>query len=178
MKVVKTGIAKSRSVQTTMVEKIEEGKRVKCPWCAEQIMPEALICPFCRSKVTSLPVTEKNTGADKPADSRPGMLRAMILNLVCPGMGAWKLGYKTRGAVVFVLVLAGILVYTAEVVPVIQKEVEIAFRTGRTAGLMQLEADLKDNAWLEVTFYIYLLSFVDIFFLIRNAKKTDPGSGS
>jgi len=161
-----------------MVEKIEEGKRVKCPWCAELIMPEALICPFCRSKVTNLPVPEKNVSADKPADSRPGMLRAMILNLVCPGMGAWKLGYKTRGMVVFILVLTGILVYTAEVVPVIQKEVEMAFRTGNTTGLIQLEDNLKDNAWLEVTFYVYLLSFVDIFFLIRNARKTDSGSGS
>ncbi len=161
-----------------MIEKIDESKRVKCPWCAEQIMPEALICPFCRSKVKELPMPEKIASAEKPAESRPGMMRAMILNLVCPGLGAWRLGYKTRGALVFILVLFGILVYTAEVVPVIQKEVEIAFRTGNTTGLMQLENNLKDNSWLDITFYVYLLSFVDIFFLIRNSKKTDPGSGS
>lgn len=161
-----------------MVEKIEDSKRVKCPWCAELIMPEALICPFCRSKVADMPVAEKGAGAGKTDDGRPSMLRAMILNLVCPGMGAWKLGHKTRGAVFFLLVTASLLIYAAEIVPVIQKEVDIALRTGKTTGLTKLETDLKDNAWLDITFYAYLLSFVDIFFLVRNVKKTETGSGS
>ncbi len=161
-----------------MVEKLDESKRVKCPWCAELIMPEALICPFCRSKVTDLPAVEKNVDKAKVADGPPGMLRAMVLNLVCPGLGAWRLGHKIRGAVFFFLVTATLLIYAAEVVPVIQREVDIALRTGKTTGLTKLETDMRSSGWLDITFYAYVWSFFDIVFLIRNAKKTESGGGS
>lgn len=161
-----------------MVEKVEDSKRVKCPWCAELIMPEALICPFCRSKVADMPAAKKVAGAGKPEDGRPSMLRAIVLNLACPGMGAWKLGHKTRGAIFFFLVTVSLLIYAAEIVPAIQKEVDIALRTGKTTGLTKLETDLKDNAWLDIAFYIYVWSFFDIVFLVKNAKKAESGSGS
>jgi len=63
-------------------------------------------------------------------------------------------------------------------VPAIQKEVDVALRTGKTTGLTKLETDLKDNAWLDITFYIYVWSFFDIVFLVKNAKKAESGSGS
>lgn len=146
-----------------MVEKVDESKRVKCPWCAELIMPEALICPFCQSRAVHGP---------------PGMLRAMFLNLVCPGLGAWRLGHKIRGTVFFFLVTASLLIYAAEVVPVIQREVDIALRTGKTTGLTKLETNMRSNAWFDIAFYAYVWSFFDIIFLIRNAKKTESGGGS
>ena len=160
-----------------MVEKTDVGGRVKCPWCAELIMPEALICPFCRSKVTDVPVAGKAGGAAQ-AESKPGMARAMILNLVCPGLGAWRLGHKGRGTVFFVLITACLMIYAQEVIPLVQKEFNLALRTGKTAGLMQLETSLKSNSWLDFTFYLYVWSFLDIIFLVRNAKKAESGSGS
>lgn len=148
--------------------------RVKCPWCAEMIKPEALVCPFCRSDLA------KNKPADsqgKAASSRPGMARAMFLNLLCPGLGAWKLGYRMRGLVFCVIIIACLLVYAGEIVPEIQQEVTKAMRTGRTNNLMKLEADLKNNQWLDAAFYLYIASFIDTYFLISNADRNKKSGG-
>ena len=36
-------------------EEDEEDERVPCPFCAEQIRPEAVKCPFCRSEIPASP---------------------------------------------------------------------------------------------------------------------------
>lgn len=153
------------------MNKVQETEaRVKCRYCAEMIMPEALICPFCRSKLSS------GAGSDKPADSveppaAPGFMRVMVYNLICPGFGAWKLGHRARGAVIFFLVIGCLTIFAGQVLPVIQRSVAVAVNTGRTQQLNALSSELENNPWLEIGFYAYLLSFVDSYFLMANARK-------
>lgn len=160
-----------------MDEGPEGGQRVKCPWCAEMIMPEALVCPFCRSKLTgngNISVPAAKTDAARP--EAPGMVRCMIQNLLCPGLAAWKLGHRARGAVIFCLITACFCVYAYEIIPIIQKEApKIAssyMKSGRLPSLVTLEGELKNNPWLDIAFYLYLLSFVDVYFLVKNSTPT------
>lgn len=160
-----------------MSAKTEDSQRVNCPFCAEKIMPEALICPFCRSKLVGedqLPLAGKKplVATEKP----PGVLRVMVFNLLCPGMGAWKLGHRARGAIIFCVITACITIYAGQIMPQIQKKVALAMRTGNVNELNSLEAELSGNPLLDISFYLYLLSFVDAYFLVANATKVaKPG---
>ncbi|MDD3146396.1 MAG: hypothetical protein PHD82_03760 [Candidatus Riflebacteria bacterium] len=143
-------------------------------------MPEALICPFCRTKLVAenqLPVAGRGSPAKE--EQKPGLWRVMFFNLLCPGMGAWKLGHRLRGVIVFCLITASIGIYTNEILPQIQRKVDVALRTGKTSGLSTLEADISNNPWLDVAFYLYVLSFIDAYFLVANsAKKPEPGDAA
>jgi hypothetical protein len=33
----------------------KEAGRVPCPWCAEAVLPPAVLCPFCRSDLSKAP---------------------------------------------------------------------------------------------------------------------------
>ncbi len=146
----------------------EESRRVKCPYCAEKIMPEALICPFCRTRLVE--------GAQQQSDGRPGIFRAMFLNLLCPGMGAWKLGHRIRGTVIFCLITASLLVYMGQVMPAIQHKVNQALMTGKTGVLNTLQSDLESNPWMDFAFWLYVLSFFDVYYLIaNNSSGNKPG---
>ena len=163
-----------------MSDRADDAQRVKCPFCAEKIMPEALICPFCRTKLVAedqLPAAGKKTAS---ADEKtPGLWRVMFFNLLCPGMGAWKLGHRMRGTIIFCLITASISIYAGQILPQIQKKVDIALRTGKTSGLSTLEADIGSNPWMDVSFYLYVLSFIDAYFLVSNAAKPGrPGDKS
>lgn len=143
-----------------------EPKRIKCPFCAELILPDAKICRFCRSDLL------KNATEPEKSDTQPSLGKAMILNLVCPGLGAWRLGYKLRGAIIFLLVMGLLLVYINEVIPVINKAVNTAIRTGNMHKLNALTNELEHNRWLDWTMYIYIYSFIELYFLIEKNKKT------
>lgn len=112
----------------------------KCPYCAELILKEAVKCRYCQSELMP------DKGKDKPATLSLG--RAALLNLICPGYGAWYLGYRLRGTVVFVAILGSIFYYAHLAVPIINKKVTHALQTGQTQGLYSLEKDLEGNPWL------------------------------
>jgi len=60
---------------------METEERVACPWCAEQIMPAAIVCPHC----------QRNTGFVAPPPKEPthsGLSAAVIVALVLAGDGA------------------------------------------------------------------------------------------
>lgn len=144
-------------------------ERVKCPFCAELIMPEALKCPFCRSDLVKSSLRQQN----KP---QPALLWVMFYNLLCPGMGAWKLGCKIRGALIFLAVMLCFLIWAYQMVPVMQ-QLGIDISKGRIHSLNSLTADIENNPWLDVSFYVYLFSFIDVFFLFSNRRKpSDTGS--
>ncbi|MBK8168431.1 MAG: hypothetical protein IPK64_20980 [bacterium] len=66
---------------------METEERVACPWCAEQIMPTAIVCPHC----------QRNTGfiespRRKPAVSMLGVvIAALIVVAVVAGTGYYVL---------------------------------------------------------------------------------------
>lgn len=152
-----------------MNENNAEHGRVKCPFCAELILQEAKICRFCRSDLTG------KAGSNIP-EKPISIGRALVLNIVCPGLAAWKLGHKIRGAVILVMVLACMGVYANQVIPVINKSVDIAVRTGNTRKLNNLTKELESNPWADWAMYIYAYSFVDIFFILKS-RKTESGGG-
>jgi len=146
-----------------MKENEEGSERVKCPFCAELIMPEAVICRFCHSDLS-----KKHA---KPGQA-PGMWQAVIWNLVCPGLGAWRLGYRSRGAITMLVLIGALLIGSLQIAELISKKVEKAMRTGNTQIIYSLTEETKDNIWLEAFFYGYLISFVDLWFLVANKQKS------
>jgi hypothetical protein len=145
-------------------DKSENEKRIKCPFCAELILPEAKICRFCHSNLE-----EKK--AVKP--TKPGIIRSLVFNLICPGLAAWRLGHKTRGAIIFSLIIGCVVIYAQQITPIINNAVQTAMRTGNTTRLNKLTEKLESNPWGEGAFYIYIYSFIDIYFLINNRKNNE-----
>lgn len=146
-----------------MSENEDSGNRVKCPFCAELIMPEAVICRFCHSDLSKKKATES-----KP----PGLWQAAIWNLICPGLGAWRLGYRSRGVITMLVLIGALLIGSLQIAELISKKVERAMRTGDTQIIYSLTEETKDNFWLEAFFYGYLISFIDLWFLVTNKQKS------
>ena len=46
-------------------EMVREGKRKRCPYCANVIRTEAILCPFCASDFTKPEQEEDNVGKEK-----------------------------------------------------------------------------------------------------------------
>lgn len=134
----------------------------KCPYCAEMILAEAIRCRYCQADLVSK--------SEQKEPERPGLFKVMFFNLLCPGYGAWKLGLKWRGLIILFAVMGFLTAYAAEVIPKINHRVEMAVRTGRAQDLKKLDNELKENSWGEMAFYAYLLSFVDLYFLVKNSS--------
>ena len=96
----------------------------------------------------------------------------MVLNLFCPGLAAWKLGHKVRGAIIFSLVIGSLALYANSAIPVVNKALSIAVKTGNTRKLNSLTKELEQNNWVDLSFYVYAYSFLEIFYLIRKPEDS------
>lgn len=151
-----------------MPEDAELSKK-KCPFCAELILEEAIKCRFCHSDLSE--------AAKKKAPETVSFARAALFNLVCPGYGAWRLGYRLRGTIICLAVIGCLCYYASLAIPVINSKITRALQTGQTSGLNSLSKDLEENPWLDLSFYIYLFSFVDLYFLLkRNVPQVGSGA--
>jgi hypothetical protein len=141
-------------------------QRKKCPYCAEFILEEAIRCRFCQADLT------KEPAASEAKSKEVTLTKAMLSNLFCPGLGSWKLGERGRGAIILGILLLSCLMYAGEVMPKVNKEVSKALRTGRTRGIEKnLKKTMSDNIWLDVAFWTFTYSFVDVYLIASSRKK-------
>jgi hypothetical protein len=150
-----------------MDKSIENNTRVKCPYCAELIQPDAKLCRFCHSDLSTS--TSKKV---KPI----GFIKAVILNLCCPGLAAWRLGHKKRGLLLFVIIMGSAAVYAGMIVPEINKAANIAMRTGKTKTLLALTEKPEINRWFDISFYVYIYSFIDLIFILKPSSRDSGNS--
>ena len=142
----------------------DDRKRIKCPFCAELILEEALKCRFCHTDLSGGNQAQSVSG-------EIGLARALFYNASIPGLGAWKLGHQMRGAVILGLFIFCMATYVHQIRPVITRKLETAMRTGKTKQLETIGDDLKSNPWLGLGLLIYALSFADVWYL-KNLEKT------
>ncbi|GAB4282887.1 MAG: hypothetical protein Kow0029_28710 [Candidatus Rifleibacteriota bacterium] len=152
-----------------MTQPDKDQDRIKCPFCAELILPDAKLCRFCHSDLVNRKPAVNFT--DRKAE-KVSIIKAMLWNLFCPGLAAWKLGYKVRGLIVMGLVMGCMLIYAHQVTPVINKSIQKLIKTGNTRKLDKLNEELENNPWLDWSMYFYIYSFVDVFLVMR---KVDSG---
>lgn len=161
-------------------------ERVACPFCAELILADAVVCRFCRSKVVSS--TGKRITPDEvakaPVVAAPGaeaevsLGRAMWANLLCPGLGSWKLGAKVRGAVIFIVLMVSVSIYGSHYAAVFRSEMPKALKSGNTKVMEQKLAEVKEDIWGQVAFYLFFYSFVDTWLAYspKNPPRKTPES--
>lgn len=133
--------------------------KVPCIACSKPMLATAAYCPSC--------------GAPQKRQDKqlPTQLRLFVLNFFCPGAGDWRLGARGRAALIFIIVLAGLIGYAMEVMTAIQDTVnDIAFGSG-TANAASIASKMSGSVWLYLFIIGYIVSFIDSFFLRRNMEK-------
>lgn len=137
----------------------ENNKLVPCTSCSKSINSDAAFCSFC------------GAAQKKQKKALPSQLKLIIFNLMCPGGGDWALGEKLRGSIICIIVIGALVAYCFDVMPVIQKAVDMAVK-GNMSALNKLEKTLNaGNGWMTLFTIGYIFSFIDSFFLRLNKQK-------
>lgn len=156
-----------------------ENEKDPCPFCAEPILRDAVLCRFCQSKLigadgrrisASDAASLSRTPIGNPDDCT--LWQAMWANALCPGYGAWKLGQKKRGGILLVLIMICVIQYAVAYVEVVKAEMPKAMKTGKTKVLEKRMTDLSDNWWGTAAFWLYLFSFVDVYLVARKKRNS------
>ncbi|MBF0499375.1 MAG: hypothetical protein HQM09_04545 [Candidatus Riflebacteria bacterium] len=142
----------------------------KCPFCAELIMKAAIKCRFCQTMLVdesgnpvSMPIAGTKISLNPPPAS-PSIWTLLIWNVLCPGAAALKLGHRMRGWLIIGAVVACMLLWTKEVMVVVNQAVSAA-QTGKAINVHDTAQSLQSGIWYDLMVYIYLYSFIDILFI-------------
>ena len=138
----------------------ENNELIPCINCNKPIAKDAAFCSFC-GKEQKIP--EKKL---------PGQIRLLILNLMCPGAGAWCLGEKLRGTIIFIIVIGALIGYCYDVIPIIQKAVNDAILHNKLGNLYKLDKQLSGNGWMYAFTISYIFSIIDSIFLRINKQRS------
>lgn len=132
---------------------------VPCISCSKYIAPDADFCSYCGKP------------QKKAEEKLPSQIKLLIMNLVCPGAGDWHLGYKLRGTIFLLLVGGALAGYCLDVVPVIQKAVEVAINTGDIEKVENIQKEIGNNGWMYLFSIAYLVSCIDSFLLLKKKQE-------
>jgi len=159
-----------------MIDKTPAGQR-KCPFCAEMILAEAIKCRFCQSML----VDDQGQAINDPKALKkaevgpPGVLGLLIWNLMVPGLGSWKLGYRLRGGIILGVVSVAMVIWGMEAMEIFNKILSQAIHSGNAHVSPELMEKMQSGFWYEVTFWVYLYSFIDMLWLYPwKGKPTQP----
>jgi hypothetical protein len=118
---------------------------------------------------------ETSASVEKKA---PSYIKVTIANLVCPGYGAWILGERGRGALIFLILMAILGLYVAEVQDLVFAKRDEIQKVVRAQHFERIEGIVReviriclDNLKLKLFAFGYLFSMLDSLFLVYNMKK-------
>ena len=138
----------------------EDNEQLKpCIFCSKMIANDATFCSYCGKEQI------------KPEEKLPGQFRLLILNLMCPGAGDWRLGEKLRGAIIFLVVIGSLVGYCLDVIPIVQKAVNDAILHNKMQALYKLDKQISDNGWMYFFTISYIFAILDSIFLRINKQK-------
>lgn len=108
----------------------------------------------------------------------PSYIKVTIANLVCPGYGAWILGQKARGTLIFLVLMATLGLYFLEIQGQVFAQRDKIQKAVRSQQFQQIEGILREtieiclnNIKLKFFIYGYLFSMLDSIFLVFNMRK-------
>ncbi len=162
------------------------GERRPCPFCAESILVGAKKCRYCQSMLVDgqgRPVVVGPGGQVPPSDASPGgpapssttgadqggpsLMSGLLANLVCPGLGSWRMGHRMRGILIGAGMILAVLLYAQTAVPIYQKMLTQVLRGRKAVLTAEQQAELDDIIWHKVAVGLFVYSFVDVWLLYR-----------
>lgn len=166
-----------------------------CPFCAEPILAEAKKCRHCQSMLVDdqgRPFVVGVDGGDgsgprpaatgpaagstvqptagEPTPPRPSLWSLMLANLLCPGLGTWRLGRRLRGFLIGAGLVLAVLLYTQEALPIYAKVMQDALKGRMRAFSADQQAALDGILWHQVAIGLFLYSFVDVWLVHRETR--------
>jgi len=115
----------------------------------------------------------------QPADNRSSkevapevkIQEVLLANCFLPGLGSWRLGAKTRGGLIMVVMILSVLMAGLSYASSLSSQIDAALDMSNDDAF---DASFNSSGiifWLVLAVAAFIYSFVDIYLLARHQKK-------
>lgn len=114
----------------------------------------------------------KTTSPSKSTASEPKIEAVLLANFFLPGLGSWQLGGKKRGALIMAVVVFSVLMAGWSYASSLSSQIDAALDIANDDAF---DASFNSSGivfWLALAAVAFVYSFVDVFLLARQQKKT------